>query len=146
MKVAQSAPTVFDPMDYTVNGFHQARILEWVAFSSPGDLPNPGIKPRSPTLQVDSLPSEPHREAQEWVGSLCLLQQIFQPRDRTQVSCICRWILIIWATREAHPHLYQDVISLRPCSCVSTVWKIWLHFTIVISFKNVVLNVTICSV
>ena len=25
----------------------------------PGDLPNPGIKPRSPTLQVDSLPSEP---------------------------------------------------------------------------------------
>ena len=27
-------------------------------FSSPGDLPNPGIKPRSPTLQADSLPSE----------------------------------------------------------------------------------------
>ena len=25
----------------------------------PGDLPNPGIKPRSPTLQADSLPSEP---------------------------------------------------------------------------------------
>ena len=25
----------------------------------PGDLPNPGIKPRSPTLQMDSLPSEP---------------------------------------------------------------------------------------
>ena len=35
------------------------RILEWVAFSSPGDLPNPGIEPRSPTLQVDSLPAEP---------------------------------------------------------------------------------------
>ena len=65
MKVAQLAPAVFDPMDYTVNGFLQARILEWVAFSSPGDLPNPGIKPRSPALQVDSLPSEPHREAQE---------------------------------------------------------------------------------
>ena len=26
---------------------------------SPGDFPNPGIKPRSPTLQVDPLPSEP---------------------------------------------------------------------------------------
>ena len=25
----------------------------------PGDLPNPGIKPRSPAVQVDSLPSEP---------------------------------------------------------------------------------------
>ena len=28
-------------------------------FPSPGDLPNPGIEPRSPTLQADSLPSEP---------------------------------------------------------------------------------------
>jgi len=28
-------------------------------FPSPGDLPNPGIKPRSPALQVDSLPAEP---------------------------------------------------------------------------------------
>ena len=27
-------------------------------FSSPGDLPNPGIKPRSPALQADSLPAE----------------------------------------------------------------------------------------
>ena len=28
-------------------------------FPSPGDLPNPGIEPRSPALQVDTLPSEP---------------------------------------------------------------------------------------
>ena len=28
-------------------------------FPSPGDLPNPGIEPRSPTLQVDSLPTQP---------------------------------------------------------------------------------------
>ena len=28
-------------------------------FPSPGDLSNPGIEPRSPALQVDSLPSEP---------------------------------------------------------------------------------------
>ena len=34
------------------------RILEWVASPSPGDLPNPGIKPGSPELQVDTLPAE----------------------------------------------------------------------------------------
>ena len=39
-------------MNYTVHGLLQARILEWVAFSFPGDLPNPGIKTRSPALQV----------------------------------------------------------------------------------------------
>ena len=31
-------------------------------FPSPGDLPNPGIKPRSPTLQADSLPTESQRK------------------------------------------------------------------------------------
>ena len=35
-----------------------AIILEWVA-NSPGDLPDPGIEPGSPTFQADSLPSEP---------------------------------------------------------------------------------------
>jgi len=40
-------------------GILQARILEWVAVASSGDLPNTGIKPRSPALQLDSLPSEP---------------------------------------------------------------------------------------
>ena len=46
----------------SVHGILQAGILEWVAiplFPSPGDLPNPGIKPWSPALQADSLPSEP---------------------------------------------------------------------------------------
>ena len=46
-------------MDYTVHGILQARILEWVAIPSPGDRPNPGIEPKSPTLQADSLPAEP---------------------------------------------------------------------------------------
>ena len=58
MKVAQSCQTLCDPMDYTVHGILQARILEWVASPSPGDLPNPGIEPRSPALQADSLPAE----------------------------------------------------------------------------------------
>ena len=37
----------------------QSRILEWVAVPSPGDLPSPGMEPRSPALQADSLPAEP---------------------------------------------------------------------------------------
>ena len=41
-----------------VHGFPQARILEWVAIPSPGDLPNPGIEPASlssTASQADSL-------------------------------------------------------------------------------------------
>ena len=47
------------PQDSSVLGISQARILEWVAISSPGYLPDPGIEPGSPTLQADSLPTEP---------------------------------------------------------------------------------------
>ena len=48
--------TLCNPMDCTVHGILQARILEWVAIPFSKDLFDPGIKPRSPVLQVDSLP------------------------------------------------------------------------------------------
>ena len=57
-KVAQSCLTLGDPVDYAVHGILQARILEWETFPFSRDLPNPAIEPRSPTLQVDSLPAE----------------------------------------------------------------------------------------
>ena len=61
MKVAQSCPTLCDPMDYgpsasPVHGILQAIILKWVAYLV--DLPNPGVKPGSSALQADSLPAE----------------------------------------------------------------------------------------
>ena len=65
MKVAQSCLILCDTMDYTVHEILQARILEWVVKPSPGDLPNPGIEPWSPTLQADALPSAPPGKLQE---------------------------------------------------------------------------------
>ena len=48
-------PKDCSPPGFFVHGTLQARILEWVAMPSPGDLPNPGTEPRFPE---DSLPSE----------------------------------------------------------------------------------------
>ena len=42
----------------SVHGILQARILEWVAISSPEDLPHLEIELGAPTLQADSLPTE----------------------------------------------------------------------------------------
>ena len=39
--------------------FSRQEYWSGLSFPSPGNLPNPGIQPRSPALQVDSLPSEP---------------------------------------------------------------------------------------
>ena len=70
------------PTDSTVHGILQARILEWVPFPSPGDLPNPGIEPRSLTLQADSLQAKPQGKPKNTgVGSLFLLQQIFPTQE-----------------------------------------------------------------
>ena len=62
-------------MDYTVHGILQARILE--SFPSPGDLPNPGIESRSPTLQADSLPAEPQGKP------MTNLESVLKSRDTT---------------------------------------------------------------
>ena len=56
--------TLRNPMDYnpsgsSVHGILQARILEWIAKTPPGDLPLPGVEPVSPALQADSLSTEP---------------------------------------------------------------------------------------
>ena len=59
VKVAVMSMILCNPMDYTVHGILQDRTLEWIAIPSPGDLPNPGIKSRSPAFQVDTLPVEP---------------------------------------------------------------------------------------
>ena len=40
-------------------GFSRQEYWSGVPFPSPGDLPNPGIEPRSPALQADALSSEP---------------------------------------------------------------------------------------
>ena len=52
VKVTQSCLTLCDPMDYTIHGILQARILEWVAVASPG-------------LSLGCC-TEKHNQAREW--------------------------------------------------------------------------------
>ena len=60
--IAQSCPTLCDPVDCSlpgssVHGLLQTRILKWVLFPPPGDLPEPGIELGSLAMQADSFPS-----------------------------------------------------------------------------------------
>ena len=49
-------------------GFPRQEYWRGLLFPSPGKLPNPGIKPESPTLPADSLPSEPPRRVRRKKG------------------------------------------------------------------------------
>ena len=62
-EVAQSCPTLCDPMDCSppgslVHGIFRQEYCSGLPFPVPGDLPNPGTEPGSPALQADALPSE----------------------------------------------------------------------------------------
>jgi len=61
--VAKSCPTLATPWTVARQaplsmGFSRQECWSGLPFPSPGDLPNPGIEPRSPALQGDSLPTE----------------------------------------------------------------------------------------
>ena len=68
---------------------------------------NPGIEPRSPTCQADSLPAEPQGKPKNTgVGSLSLLQQIFPTQELNQGLLHCRQILyqLSYQGRPRKPH------------------------------------------
>ena len=100
---------------WTIQSMEFSRPEYWNGYPlpSPGDLPNPGIKPRSPALQVDSLPAEPQGKPKNTgVGSLSLLQWIFLIRNRTGVSCLAGRFFTNWAIREANAGNTKDVGSI----------------------------------
>ena len=62
--VAKLCPTLVTPWTVAHQaplsmGFSKQAYWSGLPFPSPGDLPNPGVKPGSPALQADALPSEP---------------------------------------------------------------------------------------
>ena len=109
---AQSCPIFCDPMDCNLWAslsmkFSRQEYWSGLPFPAPGDLPNPGIEPRSLSLQADPLPSEPPGKLQgvqggeqRW-GPLCSrqhwrrvfrLSDIFRNRFYEPNFCISPYI------------------------------------------------------
>ena len=123
-------------------GFSRQEYWNGLPFPSPGDLPNPGIKLRSPALEEDthahlfcdpmnySLPgSSAHEISQakilEWVA-ISFSRESSGPRDWAHLCGIGRWILYHWATWEAQA-LYLLLVSRQVVS--SSLWPHGLQHT-----------------
>ena len=97
--VAKLCPTLCDPMDCSLTvscpwGFSRQEYWSGLPCLPPGDLHNPGIELRSPSLQADSLLSElPGKPMNTGVGSLSLLQGIFPTQRSNPGLPHCRRIL-----------------------------------------------------
>ena len=100
VKVTYSRLTLCNPMDCEQ------------PFPSPGDLPNPGIEPRSPALRVDSLAVKPQGKPKNiGVGSLSLLQGIFPTQESNWSFLHCRQILYQLTYQESPQ---QDQVEFNP--------------------------------
>ena len=101
VKVAQLCLTLWDPHGLYSPWNSPGQNIE-VGSSFSRDLPNPGIEPRSPASQVDSLPAEPPGKPKNTgAGSLSLHQRIFPTQESTRVSCSAGGFFTGWATRKA---------------------------------------------
>ena len=116
LSCSQSCLTLCDPMGCSpsgssVHGDSQARTPERVAMPS-----NPGIEPRSPTLQVDSLLSEsPEKHKNAGVGSLSFFQGIFPSQESDPGLLHCRQILNQLSFQGSPNFSYLVLIFLFSC-------------------------------
>ena len=100
---------------WTIQSMEFSRTEYWSGypFPSPRDLPNPGIEPRSPALQVDSLPDEPQGKPKNTaVGSLSLLQRIFLTQE------------LNWGLHHCWKILYE--LSYQVAQDIKDVWLFYL--------------------
>ena len=98
--VTQSCPTLCDTMNcsllgFSVHGDSPGKNTGVGCHALPqGNLPHPGIEPRSPALPEDSLPSEsPGKPKNTGMGSLSLLPGIFPTQELNQDLLHCREVL-----------------------------------------------------
>ena len=104
-EVAQSCPTLCDPMDVAYQappsmGFSRQECWSGLPFPSPGYLPDPGIKPGSPALQADALPSEPPGKQRRLVWAkeffFFFLYQICKASNKTDAEAGTDTSFIQW--------------------------------------------------
>ena len=133
-------------------GFFRPEYWRGLPFPSLGDLPDPGIEPRSPTLQADSLPSEPPGNPKkndlpslrfklrtfrlwDWHAAYCTKRAYTnfpfsrgssQTRDQTQVSCIADRFFTSWATLSQKKKKKEKPTVIKPAisSLALTLFKL----------------------
>ena len=128
-EVAQFCLTLCDPVDcslpgFSVHGIPQARILGWVTIS-PGDLPDPGIKPGSPALEADALTSElpgkpQHLSRSQQIWLILSLNFIFKVFETIFIQCFFSLLgtfffnFLYWLLLFFQIYKYRKLLGLCP--------------------------------
>ena len=118
-------------------GFSRQKYWTGLPCPLPGNIPNPGIKPRSPTLKADSLSSESLGKPKNiGVGNLFLLQGIFQPRNQTDICMQVDSLPACISTQILTSLLPVHVQALSRVQLFETPWNIAGHLLLVWNFPG----------
>ena len=139
VKVALSCPTLCNPVDFTIHGTLQARILEWVAFS----FPRASSQPRDWT-QVScialhcrwilyQLSHKGSPRILEWVA-FPFSRGSSQPRDWTQVSRIAGGFFTSWATGKYQDSTRTEIYLFTADGCLHTFKVAYYKYSPVLVF------------
>ena len=128
-------------------GFSRQEYWSGLQCPPPGDLPNSGIKPRSPTWQVDSLPSEPQGKPRNTgVGVLSLLQGNFLTQESNWSLLHCRRIIYQLSYPGSPTSIIAPVLLLSfgyhnviKCSVRIYLWLLFCY--LVLSWKTSYLTI-----
>ena len=164
MLVTQSCETLCNPMDCSPPGsstsmeFSRQESRNVLPFPSPGDLPDPGIEPRSPTLQADSLLAEPPGKSKVqdvivvqlpscvWLfvalwtaagqASLSLTISQSLPKLMSIASLMSFSHLILWCLLLILPSIFPNLRDFPNESAVHIRWPKHWSFSFSISLSN----------
>ena len=116
VKVIQSCLTLWDPMDYTVLGILQARILEWVAFPFSRRSSQPRDQTQVSCTVGRFFTSWATRGAQEYWSRVAypVSSECSQPGESNWGLLHCRPIFTNWAIREAQAVKWSPQFSWLP--------------------------------
>ena len=101
-------------------GFSRQECWSGLPFPFPGDLPNPGIEPRSPALQADTLPSEPPGnttiQKHQFFSSAFFIVQLSHPHMTTgKTIALTRRTFVDKVMSLLFNMLYAAAKSLQSC-------------------------------
>ena len=114
-------------------GFPKQKYWSGLPFPTPGDLPDPGIEPRSPALQADSLLSEPSGKTQFLqICQLFLLNSLYLLVLPTNLASSRAMLAGMYFLSSAShtafpslPHFLQNVLFSLPSSCTQSIYRIY---------------------
>ena len=130
--VIQSCSTFYDPMDYIAcqaplsMGFSRQEYWSGLLCPSPGDLPDPGINPRSPTLRADSLLSKSNHTLTWWkiFFQLFIQHMLFFVLFCFFVSCSFSYLeyMLNMSRKDLWCHV-ADIVAEENKKNISSIWS-----------------------